>query len=90
MNFVYGSKSCIRFCYEGGGVLQQQYVEIISWTSDFNQEWVLDKQGNSTYRVGPCVAWWRTLSVYERSTISIMNYTFSDSQQWILTPVLPY
>lgn len=65
-------------------------VEINSWTGNFNQEWVLDKQGNSTYRVGPRAAWWRVLSVYDTSNIGIMNYTSSVSQQWVLTPILPY
>ena len=59
-------------------------VETNNWTGDFNQEWALSSQGNSTFRIAPRTAWWRVLSVYETSNIAIVNYTSSDLPYWII------
>jgi endo-1,4-beta-xylanase len=63
-------------------------VYIDNWTGDFDQEWAIDSQENHTYRVRPRNAWWRVLSIDNKtSNIVILNFTVDTSQQWILTNI---
>jgi hypothetical protein len=58
-------------------------VQTNDWSADFNQEWSFSRQGNKTFRIVPRTAWWRSIIVYNRSSINIMDHT--TGQNWILT-----
>jgi endo-1,4-beta-xylanase len=61
-------------------------VETSNWSDDPGQEWVLTAAGNNSVRIGPRNAWSRVMTVYEASSIDVVDYSGSD-QNWILTVV---
>ena len=63
-------------------------VQTYTWSDDVNQEWAFSAQANNTYRIVPRTAWWRLMTIYGASNnISIIDFTGSAAQNWILTKV---
>jgi endo-1,4-beta-xylanase len=60
-------------------------VQMYDWSGDVTQEWVFSSQGQNTFRVGPRTAWLRVIAVYGTVNISIIDYSSSGGQNWILT-----
>ena len=60
-------------------------VQVTSQTNGFDQEWAFSPQGTNLFRVVPRTAWWRVMTVYDQSTIAIVDYIGSESQNWIIT-----
>jgi len=62
-------------------------LQMNNWTGDVNQEWVISSTETKLYYIGPRQAWWRVVTVYENSTVDILDRNHSVSQSWILTKI---
>lgn len=62
-------------------------IHISHWTGYVNQEWALSSTETNRYYIGPRQAWWRVMTIYQNSTIVILDSNHTVSQSWILTKI---
>ncbi|CAF1273828.1 unnamed protein product [Adineta ricciae] len=62
-------------------------VQTSIWSDDIEQGWAFSAQGPHLFRIVPRTAWWRVMTVYDTSSIGIINFDRMNEQNWILTQV---
>jgi len=64
-------------------------VEMMKSSNNVNQGWAFSDQGNNIYRIVPHMAWWRVITVYNRTTddIGIVDPHTISLHDWMLTKI---
>ena len=58
-------------------------IQMTKWTFDTSQEWAFSLLSDQAYHIVPRQAWWRTMAMYNSSTVAIVDQ--SEGKSWTLT-----